>query len=414
MAYLIISSIGKVIDSQAQWEQIDLTKYSVETLYRRYSTIRATLQNPYTKETGSVVVDDYSYSVPSGKTFKDYLDSIGDKALPLGKLSTVISKKGLLYREALSNKFKVVPVITGSLPDGDFSYKYKYSDLFITKNGVDPVDLYKHSLITVNGFVHATDANSTGLWVTDGYKTIRKRKKQCIGVISFENLGELKQIPITDSMVNKLNEDIRLYDECIIDIGEDCSQKTIILILGGYLHVLDYDVFTQISDTAIKLKFENTNLLERVHASREDLDFDEDLFDKTYGDSNVHLAYLQSDTFLRKYLTSTHSFIVLLDNPEVFKDITYPQQRGIPNNYLSDTKPVLPLRTILGKFEEYVTVKDYDKYTIETADCQYRPRLYNFSMPLSTDSYFNDATRPTNRRRIPVAYFFNLISFLGK
>lgn len=413
MPYKIISAIGKVIDSQAKWEKVDLEQYPVRRLYKRYSTIRASLENPYTKEKGSVLVDDYEAEIrDETKTFKVYLESIGDKALPLGNLKTTLSKKGLLYHEALSNRFKVYPVQKGKYPDGNLSDKYSYQDLFIMKEKVDPVDLYKHTLITVNGYVHATDANARGLWVTNGYETIRKRDKICIGVISFENLGELKQIPITESMISKFNQDVDLYQECCIDIGEDCSEKTIMLVIGGFLHVLDYDVFTRVSNSAIKIKLKNTPLMERIHLSMEDLNISDTLFDKRYGETNVNLKDLYGDEFIKQYLTLSYSFIVLLDNKEVFKEITYPQQRGIPNNYLTDKLPLLPMMTRLGKFEEYVYVHDVDKYVLETADCQYKPRVYNTSFPLVEDSYYNDACTPTNRRRIPVAYFFNLLSFL--
>ena len=144
----------------------------------------------------------------------------------------------------------------------------------------------------------------------------------------------------------------------------------------------------------------------------EDLNISDTLFDKRYGETNVNLKDLYGDEFIKQYLTLSYSFIVLLDNKEVFKEITYPQQRGIPNNYLTDKLPLLPMMTRLGKFEEYIYVHDVDKYVLETADCQYKPRVYNTSFPLVEDSYYNDACTPTNRRRIPVAYFYNLLSFL--
>ena len=68
--------------------------------------------------------------------------------------------------------------------------------------------------------------------------------------------------------------------------------------------------------------------------------------------------------------------------------------------------------TRLGKFEEYVAIKDVDKYVLETADCQYRPRFYNTFRIENKNTYLNDASIPTNRLRIPYAYFFNLLTFL--
>lgn len=411
MAYKIISAIGKVIDSQARWEAVDLNKFALNQLYLRYSTIRATLENLYTKKKGMVEVDDYEYLVEKGKPFQHYLDSLGDKAIPFKTGSTVIKEKGLLYHEAHSARFKIYPVKTNRLPDDDLSLKYDYSDLFLTKEGVNPIDMYNHTLISVNGFIHASDANSKGLWVTDGYKTIRKRKKHCIGIISFEQLGKLEQIPIKEDMISKLNEEVDLFQECVIDIpnNKPINNKTIILVIGGFMHVLDYDVFTRISEQGIKLKLKNTPLLERIHLSCDDLELGDAIFDKRYGDKNLHLANIYSDEFIKKYLTLSYSFIVLLNNEEIFKEVTYPQQRGIPNNYLMDKQPKLPMMTRLGKIEEYVSIKDVDKYVLETADCQYRPRLYNLRWhSMDKDSYYNDARRPTDRYRIPHAFFFNL------
>lgn len=413
MSYEVISAIGKVLDSQAKWEEVDLKTHPLNRIYARYSTVRATLRNRYTKKEGVVLIDDFESLVEEGKTFVEYLEGIGDKAIKLEKGTTQINKKGLLYREALSNRFKVVPVIKGREPDGDLSLKYDYSDLFITKEGVDPIDMYKHTLVSVNGYIHPTDANSKGLWVESGYNTIRKRKKQCIGIYSFENLGSLEQIPIKESMLSKLNNEVDYYDELVIDIGQDCSEKTIILILGGFMHVMDYDVFSRISDTAIKVKLKNTPFMERIHLSSQDLDISPTLYDKRYGETNLHFGDICSDEFIKQYLALPYSFIVLLDNPEVYREITYPQQRGIPNNYLTDKKPTLPMMTRLGKLEEYVSVRDGDKYVLETADCQYRPVVYNTRYStLEKSSYYTDAAVPGNRFRIPYAYFYNLLTFL--
>nr|DAS66423.1 MAG TPA: hypothetical protein [Bacteriophage sp.] len=411
MNYEINRAIGKVIGEITLWEKIPLSE-NVENLYKKYSSIRLEVTNKYSKEKGVVLLDEYFPSMDRTNTIEEWLASIGETGLKYTNLKVNLGRKGLIYREVLSNRFKVTPVSKGKLPDGDLSHKFNYDDLFITKEGVDPIDLQKHVLFTVNGFLHQTDANSKGLWITDGYKTIRRRKKHCIGAISFENLGEVKQIDIKEDMISKLNEKVGYYSECIIDIGEDVSNKTIMLVLGGYLHVLDFDVFTMISDSAIKVKFKNIPLLERVHASADDLDMADTFFHRTYGDRNVILRDIYSDDFIMDYLKHSTSFIVLLDNPEVFKEITYPQQRNIPNNYLSDTKPILPMMTRLGKFEEYVSIRDTDKYVLETADCQYHVRFYNSYRIENKNTYLNDAGIPTNRLRIPQAYFFNLLTFL--
>ena len=210
MNYDINQAIGKVAGEIALWEKISLDK-TIEELYKKYSSIRLELTNKYNKEKGVIVLDDYFPDMNRTNTIPEWLSSIGDKRLEYKNVKVTLSKKGLLYHEVLSNHFKVIPVSKGKLSDDDLSRKENYDDLFITKEGVDPIDLQKHVLFTVNGFLHQTDANSKGLWVTDGYKTIKRRKKHCIGAISFENLGSIRQIDINESMISKLNDRVDLY-----------------------------------------------------------------------------------------------------------------------------------------------------------------------------------------------------------
>lgn len=409
--YEIINAIGKLTEEQAKWEEFKIASIRTNSLFTRYEKIKVNLKNKYTKATGAVDLDDYHRElIAYNGTFGEWLVSIGDKALNQSDKVFKLGRKGLLFREALSNHFKIVPVKTGLLPDDTFVAKNHYSDLFITKEGVDPIQLLKYTLVSVNGYYHMSDANSKGLWVTKGYDTMKKRKKHCIGFTSFENLGSLKQIPIRKDMVSRFKDEIPLKDEVIIDIGEDTSEKTIILVLGGYLHVLDYDVFYRVSDTAIKIKFNNIPYLERIHASIEDLDVEEIGLEETRGERNISLVNLYSDETITRYLTLPYSFIVLLDNEEVFKEITYPQQRSFANSYLSDTRPYLPMFTRLGKVEEYVWIKDEFKYEIVTDDSRYQNRQYNYAFPLDSQSYQSDGRQPNQRFERPYAYFMNLIT----
>ena len=91
-AYAIINAIGRIAHSQSQWETVDIAKYKIAILYKRYDTLRVTLKNNYTKEVGWLSLDDVDTVIPQDKTFKEYLDMIGDKALPLKKGTLTIKK----------------------------------------------------------------------------------------------------------------------------------------------------------------------------------------------------------------------------------------------------------------------------------------------------------------------------------
>ena len=78
MNYTINQAIGKVIGELALWEKIPLND-SIETLYKKYSSIRLELTNKYTKKKGVVVLDNYFANMDRTKTIEGWLTSIGEK-----------------------------------------------------------------------------------------------------------------------------------------------------------------------------------------------------------------------------------------------------------------------------------------------------------------------------------------------
>lgn len=415
MNYSIISSLGRVKGLVGKWESIDVSKFTVQSLYTRYDKIYVNVKNNYTKEEGTVLLDNYVNKIPNNKSFAQYIaDDLGDTGLVYMDKTYTFNESGLIYRDALNSGFTIHPVKTGLKPDMSFQEKDAYTDLFFTKEGVDYKDMYHHVLVTVNGYIHASDASSTGFWVTDGYKTLRKRGRQCIGLISFENLGSIEQIPIKEEMIYQMNEEVPLYQEVFVKINQSTKGKSILLVLGGYLYLLDKNVFVQYNESVIKIKMKNIRLLNKIHQSEKDLEYPNDLYQTKISSSGLHVKHVQSDEFVKQYLTRTDSFVVLLDNDEIFIETKYPQKRRIPNNYLTEYKPTLPLKVGLGKFEEYVWVKDVDRYVLETADCQTENRHYDNIINNTVDTIYTRKRPSHNRFSIPDAYFFNIKSLVKK
>ena len=415
MNYELLSAIAKVKDEQSLWVDVDLNVLTITQLFDMYSEVRVNLKNIFTKQEGGLILFDLINDIVKfNGTFVEYLKSIGNKAIPLNGEKYEIKTKGLIYHEVLTNGFEVIPVMTGSVSDDSFANKHLYKDLLINKFNVDPIDMQKHTLVTVNGYFHQTDANKKGMWVQDGYQTMVKRDKQAVGMISFENVGALEQIPIKAPMISKIFDATPLYKELVIDFDKPVKDKTILLIIGGFLHVLDYDVFYLISDSAIKVKLSAIPLLERIHLSNLDLDLEDLGFDTTYNKEALHVKQLYSDESIMKYMTKSTSFVVLLDNPEVFKEIIYPRRRRIPNNFVNDKLPTKPLFGQLGKCEEYLIFKQSDAYTMLTANCQVDRRVYGTNWEPSPDSLQSNNRVPNQRWYLPEMYFMDIVTMLSK
>ena len=211
-----------------------------------------------------------------------------------------------------------------------------------------------------------------------------------------------------------MNEEVPLYQEVFVKLNQSTKGKSILLVLGGYLYLLDKNVFVQYNDSVIKIKMRNIRLLNKIHQSERDLEYPNDLYQTKISSSGLHVKHVQSDEFVKQYLTRTDSFVVLLDNDEIFIETKYPQKRRIPNNYLTEYKPTLPLKVGLGKFEEYVWIKDVDRYVLETADCQTENRHYDNIINNTVDTIYTRKRPSHNRFAIPDAYFFNIKSLVKK
>ena len=120
-AYAIINAIGRIAHSQSQWEAVDIAKYKISILYKRYDTLRVTLKNNYTKEVGWLSLDDVDTSIPQDKTFKEYGMNYGwigkncivyveDKMLEQDKYKAFID-----YASKINTRFKEENINTISL-----------------------------------------------------------------------------------------------------------------------------------------------------------------------------------------------------------------------------------------------------------------------------------------------------------
>src|SRR5690606_25091812 len=112
-------------------------------------------------------------------------------------------------------------------------------DIMLSKEGINYEFLQKHALVSVNGFFHKTTFSSHGVRIVDGAKSALLCNDTNVGILSTVNLGSVEYVSITEDMIYKLDESHRLSSKAFINLGVDTEDKTVLLCLGGYLHILD-------------------------------------------------------------------------------------------------------------------------------------------------------------------------------
>jgi hypothetical protein len=118
-----------------------------------------------------------------------------------------------------------------------------------------------------------TDTDGEYLYVKDAGKTNFISQRNTMGLWSFRQIGKIKHIPITLSMIFKQANDSRFYEKTYIKLNESVEGKTALLVLGGYLVLPDAGVFTHVGNDTYSLDISRLPIAERYFDSFKDIDY---------------------------------------------------------------------------------------------------------------------------------------------
>lgn len=366
--YQLVSAIAKPMGGDTRWEAVEIGNLTFPYLYATYSKIYAVLTNPYITGQLSLNLEDIR-GVAGGLnvTFNDYLVSLGNKSLPTSSEIPSIAPKYAKWADGFHAGYTIQPIH----PDYAWDIPLPVSDkkwLGLRKPGVDYDLFYKSCLVTVNGFFHMTDTDGLGISVIDGNKSNQMSRQNQLGILSFREVGELSFIPIKPEMVYKQNDRQFLKDRLYIDAGQNLDGKVVMLVFGGYLHVMDGSYY-RVGDTSIAVDICNFSLLERIYESWKYIDLSSLGLEKDQtNEFKIDMEQLYSDEVLTAYASLSQSFIVLLDAENVFVERDQIERTPNPGSYISHERPVWPLVTGMGKMPEYWFAQEHPQWSINLHD----------------------------------------------
>jgi len=396
--YTLVSTVVKTVDSDGRWESADIGNMPMSDIYTTFRQTVAILSNPFLPNNVSFNLDAVrKEQAGSSQTFNEYLASLGENSLPTSPTLPNLNVRYALYGDAFKSGYKVNPINELTSPDAELPLGAK-DWLFLTRPNTDYALFGKTCMVTVNGFYHRTEANDQGIWVIDGMATARQARDNHIGITSFKNLGTLKVIPITDSMIYNQTADEQLGKRAYINLGEDLNEKTLMVVIGGYLHVLDHRVIYRVGDTSFCIEFENIPLLERFYESRDVIDLSSlELDTSDFNPSVVSPQQLYSDAAIRKYLQLSQSFVVLLDNKEIFVEYEALPATTLPGLYLSDIAPIWPVISGFGRTMNFWSTYEDGRWSISSGGTVRPNYLFKTALDYNTEQALSDSKDPTHR-----------------
>ena len=404
--YKLVSAVGKYADQKSRWEKVDVSAMSLATIYQTFDKLFAIVYNDVLEQNINFDFDSIKATCYySTLTPDQYFASIGAKAL-VGTDQYPSLKFGYVkYNDVFQAGFDVTPIY----PDASATAQLPGSEktaIVLTKSGVDYASIYNNCLFSVNGYLHLSDYDTNGVYVMDANKTRRTSSMNALGIYSFKDVGTIKQIPITENMVQKQDANVPYSTRAYIALSEDIGDRTVAVSIGGYLHMCDSNTIRQVSERLISFEFLNIPLYERILESIGKLDIlSLGLTDYTYKNpALVDRAEVLSDDVLKKYMTLSQSFVILIDNADIYTGKEFVEITPFSGNYFTVGKPNKPLVGDRGKMLEYWAQYEDGIYCLSTRSCARNNFLFRTGMANSMKG-LSDQRVPTDEQQKPGAHF---------
>ena len=395
--YQYISSMSKIINGNKEWVSDNITNNTLETLLTTYSKVILTLSNVFLPANVSVdflsLLEGYSDLTI---TLNQFLINNGNNTLPT--ITTIPSyiEKYAKYVDAFKAGYTITPYNTNKSVTSQDAQSDKNS-ICLTKDNLDYNLFYNNCLVNVNGFFHMTDTDGKGIYVYNGMTSVFKSKLNNIGIYNFTDIGNIQLVPITSEMIYKQYQTQKYSDYTSINLGIDISNKTVMLVLGGYLHIFDDITFKAINSKAFNIYFNNLPLLDRYFESNKYLDLSSLGLSKSHNNKNqISVKELYSDAVIEKYLTLSQSFFVIIDNENISLTKIPVRNTGLPDMYVSYIKPQDPLVVQSGRIINYWDVFEDGQWSLTCNDSMVPNLIYDTVDALNENSVDNSviSTQP--------------------
>ena len=301
------------------------------------------------------------------------------KVLPLLSAEPVYTTTTCLSADAWQARYRINRAFPGDPLDTIGRPRSALRDLLLQKPNINYEELHDFALTTVNGFLHPNLPHNDGLVVRDGAASADVCLSNHVGLIGFVGVGRTTEYPITLGMISRPSTRINYRQTAYVKLGVDLTQKSVMVSLGGYLHINDdvYDIINY-EEGIIKLNLEQIDLTARVFESRRYLNLDHLALTTSSAHAGALLvSELGSDEFVLRYLTMVQSFIIVVDSPCIHTT-TKPLGKipVIPNRYEVPYEPLWPMRGNTGRLLEYWARQEYEFWTMAVSDGHYREYLY--------------------------------------
>lgn len=408
--YQLVSAIAQLKAAGTAWAAVDLSTLALSDIDSAYSDVYLRVSSPFWTKDQTMRFGEITRNYADRtQTLAEFFAAQGNTTLPATDGLAEIVTGQVKYADAVWAGYKLergkYNASPSTIPDPDDA-----DVLLMSKPGVDARVFYKNCLVSVNGLLHRTDADSQYVYVIDGAKSNYLSRRNEVGILNFRDVGELTYVPITEDMLFKAHADQPFANQIFIKSPVSAEGKTAALVMGGYLFLLDNLSFFRTADDIFCLDTQTVALLDRFYESRGLIDLSS--LGLEYNGAHqmqISRAQLFSDAVLTRWLTLSQSFLLFIDSPSVVVERTQLAPTQSARQYLAYEEPTRPLAGGFGLLWPYWPQEDDGVWSLTVGDNVYHHRLFH-TTPAEMAPMPADNRRPVGRESYSYAHFLNIES----
>jgi len=377
MSYTLLGATARLKSLDAAWEPVDVSAMTFQEILDTYQNVYLELSHfayAHSIYLNLKLVRDGFNAAILQMTPQVWLTSIGNLTLPIVEQLPNPRELWVRYEDAFKAGYNVDLINIGRHLDSQLPHDDK-NDLWITKSTINFDQMWRYFLVSVNGLIHRSMLGPNGLYVIDGGRTKRLANENICGLMSFREVGKMEMIPITPEMISAPRNNQPLHGGFFLSLPKPVEGKTVLLSVGGYLHLLD-DSYSIAGDQLLKINFSRFNHVDRYYQSYKRINLDTlPLTKSSQNPDQVLTESFFSDQTVRAYMSLPQSFVILLDCQDIYLRRHRLDNTKLPGVYQHEIPAKrLPMFSTYGRLLDHVSYIE-DEKVVYNADYATEPNL---------------------------------------
>lgn len=355
--YTLTGAYGRLKGPGQKWNRLDVGDIPLKELYTRFRDVFLFVEHPFydgRQHLDISLIPAYLNPTQVTKSVRVWLIELGNTGLPVEEGVVHYEEIVAPYVDAWAAGCDIEPVHPEYHRHQDVPKSDK-RDLLLTHPHLSGETLKEQFLVTVNGFFHYGGQTSEGLQIVEGGTNHQRTNNNMVGLWKLGELGVLETYRLREKHIFRTGQPLKNGITFLLEDDIDISQKTVFFVLGGIFHIKN-DYIKRVGERIWSFDIKNYPFTQHFFElqTQADLSTMQRYHDRsTANTTQVATEELWSDESIKAFLTLPHSFIVIVDTPEVYTEQILTEDTGTPGVVRSPVKPHYPLVQHLGRHVNY-------------------------------------------------------------